>query len=32
MCPILNWCGDTAVRMLHIKNLTKGMKERKMAY
>jgi len=28
MCPIFNECGDTAVRMVRIKSLTKGMKER----
>jgi hypothetical protein len=28
MCPIFSGCGDTAVSMLRIKRLTKGMKER----
>jgi len=26
MCPIFNECGDTAVWMLRMKNLTKDMK------
>jgi hypothetical protein len=32
MCPIFNECGDTAVWMLRIKHLTKGMKERQITY
>jgi len=32
MCPIFSGCGDTAIEMLHIKSLTKGMKERQMTY
>ena len=34
MCPIFSVCvcGDTAVWMLRIKSLTKGMKERQMTY
>ena len=32
MCPIFSRCGDTAVRMLLIKSLTEGMKERQMTY
>jgi hypothetical protein len=30
MCPIFSGCVDTAVRMLRIKGLTKGMNERQM--
>jgi len=32
MCPICNKCGDTAVRMLRINSLTKGVTERQMTY
>jgi len=32
MCRIFNGCGDTAVSVLHIKSLTKVMKERQMTY
>jgi len=32
MCPLFNGCGDTAVWMLRIKSLTKGMKERQMTF
>jgi len=28
MCPVFNGCEDTAIWMLRIKCLTKGMKER----
>ena len=30
MCPIFSACGDTAVWILRVKSLTKGMKERQM--
>jgi len=30
MCPIFSGCGDTAVWMLRIKSLTKGMKKDKI--
>ena len=30
MCPVFNGCGNTVVWMLHIKSLTKGIKERQM--
>jgi len=32
MCPIFSECGDTAVWMLRIKSLSKGMKKRQMTY
>jgi len=32
MCPFFSGCGDTAVWMLRIKSLTKGMKESQMTY
>jgi len=32
MCPIFIGCEDTAVWMLRVKSLTKGMKERQMTY
>ena len=32
MCPIFNGCGDVGVRLLRLKSLTKGMKERRMTY
>jgi hypothetical protein len=30
MCPVFSGCGDTAVGMLRIKSLSKGMKERQL--